>query len=228
MKIKHALKAAVIAATLAVASASHATNIDGENSYLFYSTDSNVFGNQFNVLSLWTMKDAGVYTNSLAFCIDPHTDGFSTVTNYGSAPGIALSSTDQTLVRNLYESSYFKVSQGGSLNVENAASFQLALWSLTNPELVTIGENGGQYETNNAVAVEANQMIYDASHYDFTTAHYTFTTFASDTHASQTVLVAQSIAAVPEADTWAMMTLGLGLLGFVARRKSVKRAQAAA
>ena len=32
-------------------------------------------------------------------------------------------------------------------------------------------------------------------------------------------LVYSTVAAVPEADTWAMMMLGLGFMGFVARRK---------
>lgn len=34
-------------------------------------------------------------------------------------------------------------------------------------------------------------------------------------------LVYSTIAAVPEADTWAMMLLGLGFMGFIARRKTV-------
>ncbi|MES2579522.1 MAG: PEP-CTERM sorting domain-containing protein [Pseudomonadota bacterium] len=39
--------------------------------------------------------------------------------------------------------------------------------------------------------------------------------------ASNGALVYSTIAAVPEADTWAMMLLGLGFMGFIARRKSV-------
>ena len=36
---------------------------------------------------------------------------------------------------------------------------------------------------------------------------------------SSTGALVYSVAAVPEADTWAMMMLGLGFMGFVARRK---------
>ena len=45
---------------------------------------------------------------------------------------------------------------------------------------------------------------------------YSYTSLSSVNPASQTLL---SVSPVPEAQTWAMLVAGLGLLGFMARRR---------
>ncbi len=78
--------------------------------------------------------------------------------------------------------------------------------------LMSVSNNGNQ-----SVGVFVNILADNAAEY-FDAVRFTSTTnaFETDNHAT--------IAAIPEPETYALMGLGLGLLGFVARRRKQKAA----
>jgi hypothetical protein len=215
-----ALKAVAFAAIMAVAQASQAINIEAKSTTIYNNMDSSIFGQQAYTIEPWNVVDGS--SSVLAFCIDPLTWGIPSVTNY-----VAKSYSPIDLVRNLYENSYSNVFVAGVYNEDKAASFQLALWSLTNPaNSVVLAETGGVFDGNDAVAKDANTWVQAAKDYSFNGInHYSYTEYKSLNHTSQTVL---AVAAVPEPETWAMMMLGVGLVGFMGRRKSKKSEQFAA
>lgn len=158
----------------------------------------------------------------LVFCIDPLT-AMSSSTGYA-----AVSYAASTDVRKLFESSYSLVGSATSINASSAASFQLALWEITNDgglaggnlysgnQRFTAGGVGDSY-TDEVVSGAATMLTNATNYHMAATSVYNYTQF---THAdSQTML---GVSAVPEADTWAMLAAGLGLLGLVSRRKNTK------
>ncbi|WP_020167599.1 MULTISPECIES: PEP-CTERM sorting domain-containing protein [Methylotenera] len=73
-----------------------------------------------------------------------------------------------------------------------------------------------------AIGTDLGVLQYLSAASSFATSPVTiFGNGAKFNLASNGALVYSTIAAVPEADTWAMMLLGLGFMGFIARRKSV-------
>jgi hypothetical protein len=220
MNHKFALKAIAFAAIMAVAQASQAINIEAKSATDYFNLDSSIFGSPAYTVEPWSVVNGS--SSVLAFCIDPFTWGNPLVINYG-----AKSYAPSDLVRNLYESSYSKVFVSGVYNEDKAASFQLALWSLTNPtNSIVLAETGGAFANNDAISHDANSWVQAAKDYSYGgVSHYSYTEYKSLDHTSQTVL---AVAAVPEPETWAMMMLGVGLVGFMGRRKSKKSEQFAA
>ena len=146
----------------------------------------------------------------LAFCIQPDVD-VATGANYHSGSFAASEA-----VRKLYESSYAHAFD----SQENTAGFQLALWELQNDG--GSGFSGGfqQFALEQDPAVDAAQgMLTTANSFNLATStvHYNYVSFTAS--GSQQLM---GVSAVPEADSWAMMAAGLGLVGALARRKSGK------
>ncbi|NYE60387.1 hypothetical protein FHW58_001539 [Duganella sp. 1224] len=214
MNIQFALKAAVVAATLAFSQASHAINIESQSATIYQNQGSSIFGMTATTIEPWNVVNGS--SSILAFCIDPFTWGIPSVKNY-QAGAYAPSNA----VRNLYESSYSKIYVNGVYDEYKAAAFQLALWSMTNPaNSIVLAETGGVFDGNDAISHDANAWVQDANNYQFNgVAHYAYTEYKSLDHSSQTVL---AVTAVPEVETWAMLAAGLGLVGVVGRRKSKK------
>jgi MYXO-CTERM domain-containing protein len=151
----------------------------------------------------------------LAFCIQPDVD-VATGATYRSG---SFAASDA--VRKLYESSYAHAFDSS----ENTAGFQLALWELQNDG--GTGFSGGlqQFALGQDPAVDAAQgMLATASSFNLATStvHYNYVSFTAD--GSQQLM---GVSAVPEADSWAMMAAGLGLVGALARRKSGKAKKSA-
>ncbi|MYN40260.1 PEPxxWA-CTERM sorting domain-containing protein [Duganella sp. FT109W] len=220
MNQQFALKAVVLAATLVFAQASQAINIESKSAVLYFNADSSIFGSPATTVEPWNLVNGS--SSVLAFCIDPLTWGIPSVTNYG-----ASSYAPSELVRNLYESSYSQIFVGGVYNENKAAAFQLALWSVTNPaNSVVLAETGGVFDHNDEISHDANTWVQAAKDYQFNgAAQYSYTEYKSLDHSSQTVL---TVSAVPEPESWAMMMVGVGLVGFMGRRKSKKSEQFAA
>ena len=99
----------------------------------------------------------------------------------------------------------------------------------------SVANTGGAYAPNyfgsgknfNLGPIAAGAIGGDLGVFQYTSAATTFVTptltvfgnSAKFNLASNGALVYSTVAAVPEADTWALMMLGLGFMGFVARRK---------
>jgi hypothetical protein len=217
MKIQHALSTAAFAVALAFTGTAQATNIDSKSQTIYENDGANIFGETYAFITPWIVHNDNGH-DYLAFCIDPLTGGDSDVTDYGSLVG-----DPSVIVQKLYETSYASVLYG-TYHADKAAAFQLALWSVMNPGQVVLPTTGGN-ALSNLVATEAASMIALANDYGGPLGTYTYTTYTSGSGASQTVL---SVGAVPEADTWAMLAAGLGLVGFMGRRHARKEEKFAA
>ena len=73
-------------------------------------------------------------------------------------------------------------------------------------------------------AYSKKMLAYLSTHESLLTPNNSYTVFTgtSSSGLSQNLI---SVSAVPEADTWAMMLVGLGMVGFMGRRKSEKSAK---
>jgi MYXO-CTERM domain-containing protein len=151
----------------------------------------------------------------LAFCIQPEVDVASGATYHSGS----FAASDA--VRKLYESSYAHAFDSS----ENTIGFQLALWELQNDGGTGFGAGLQRYTLGQDGGVDAAQgMLETASTFNLATStvHYNYVSFTAD--GSQQLM---GVSAVPEADSWAMMAAGLGLVGALARRKSAKAKKSA-
>ncbi|RFP13728.1 MULTISPECIES: PEP-CTERM sorting domain-containing protein [unclassified Duganella] len=219
IKFNTAIKAVAVAAALAFSSVSHAAITVAEKSphdaFTYINFDSTFFGHASDTtITPWQLTGDGV--NTLAFCIDPYTPA-----DYHAGYSGLVAAQSSAIV-GLYETSYSKVLNNGVYNANNAAAFQLALWEvLDNKDFSTgalvLPTSGGLLPGNDQFAGVAYGMLGDALSYTGHGGSYIYTEYSAA--GSQTLL---GVSAVPEADTWAMMVVGLGLLGLVSRRKSGK------
>lgn len=210
--VRAAIAAAVF--TLASGSALAATNLQviDSHSVSVFTASGGAFG-AGNAISptLWQVKyDSNTF---LAFCLDPHV-GLSNVSNSYSSGAFAASDAVKRLYEGYYASSIASVTP---TNANSAAAFQVALWELNNDDSNVLTGELRFRNLSNAVVNEANSMLKDATTGGATIKNlYNYTSLSSVNPASQTLL---SVSPVPEAQTWAMLVAGLGLLGFMARRR---------
>jgi hypothetical protein len=156
-----------------------------------------------------------------AFCIDPSQFASPSASDYFLASGLSAlgNSTKETWVSNLYSNSY--ASSIGSTT--DAAAFQLALWDLAKDDgNLSSGSVRSTGSTNTTVLGSANSMI-TAAKLGAGAAQYSFSLYTSAT--AQDYVVATSVTAVPEPETYAMLLSGMCLLGFTARRRLQKAKQ---
>ncbi|TFW29790.1 PEP-CTERM sorting domain-containing protein [Duganella callida] len=248
MQIKTALKAATIAATLAFASTGHAAInysnaaagmvLDGEGSMLNpIAPGVGVMG-----VEVYDLTGTTLGADILAFCIQPTVAQLSgTVYSQssfaqGSASLAALNTSTYSdrdyKVKALFESQYKNLSTGNAdTDTQSRLAFQLALWdivaddgkyntglqSFSGDALGLYGDNGDTF-----AVTQAEDMLKAVDQYGPLKNLYNYTSFngVANGQASQQLLSVTAVAAVPEADTWAMLAVGLGLLGLTARRKS--------
>lgn len=223
MQIKlNAVKAAVLAVTLAFSGASFAANatygseaVVGAGGLVDNSDGQNFSG--FPVVGIPVLEltnKLNAQDKFLAFCIQPNVDlqQFSTYTAVMGAPTKAIQA--------LYETSY--ASTLG--NADKQVAFQLALWELAADDGDLFNTSGSQYfAAGDTQVTDAFNMLSDASQLKQLKNTYTYLTFSgtgANGKAAQQLLGVTMAAAVPEASTWAMLGLGLGLVGFMGRRKS--------
>ncbi|WP_235914217.1 PEP-CTERM sorting domain-containing protein [Rugamonas rivuli] len=218
IKFNTAIKAAAVAAALAFSSVGQAASITGEmpGAVEYLNFDANFFGNIAVTITPWKFEIGGVET--LAFCIDQDTSAVYHV-NYGATPVVPSQA-----IMGLYETNYKYVLNNGVYNADKAAAFQLALWELkddqsfTNPTgNMVLPLTGGLNPGNDALAADAYAMLADALNYHGLGGSYLYTEYTAA--GTQSLM---GVSAVPEADTWAMMAVGLGLVGLIGRRKSEK------
>ncbi|GGY14149.1 PEP-CTERM sorting domain-containing protein [Massilia dura] len=158
----------------------------------------------------------------LALCIEPTVAmdrALATTYSVSTYTGFANNVQIQRLFSEYYDDALASTSA--------SLSFQLALWELNNDtggKLVGTGADVGAFSfaqvpstgNNKVLLTEANNMVNYALSNAAITQTYTYTLFQS---ASSQSLVAATISAVPEPSTYAMLGLGLALVGFAARRR---------
>jgi hypothetical protein len=221
-KIHSVLQAAVVAVTLAFSGASHADDYSAtphNNAGLVMDFgDAKSFNNGLpGGMYLPTYNVTNGFGNYFAFCIDPLTN------QLGGATYEAHLVQPQNLpdsVKRLYETSYASL----GLDVNKHAAFQLALWELMNDDsnLYTKTVTAKQYFTPgfDANVTTADSMLQLALNNGIALQNrYAYVNFTGllGNQSSQELLSA--VPAIPEADTWAMLTAGVGLIGFLGRRR---------
>ncbi len=213
------LQAAVAATVLTFAGVSHAADIYTNQSptetvvsidaagAAFFGQDREFNGKLQIGVSVYEMFNTGKPSQQyLAYCIEP------AVTFWGGDYTATYNTQPAAKVRQLYESSF--ASTLG--NTSNQVAFQLALWELAVDD-GNLSTGDQKYVINSASPAEfhlAETMLLNARSTSLAVEHYNYVTFNQTD--SQTLL---GVSAVPEADTWAMMALGLGMLGLVGRRQ---------
>ncbi|MYM32332.1 PEP-CTERM sorting domain-containing protein [Duganella sp. CY15W] len=229
MKIKFALKTAAIAAALVFSGASHAA-IGYAPHVAGLVTDTHgtlLSGTASQGVSAYDLTGTSLGAQILAFCVEAKVaQGDGTVYTEHDKVNLSTlwSGATGNKVKALFETSYGTLLDGTTVEQKKKLlGFQLALWDL-------IEDDGDMYHgttqkfstgltgNSGAYVATAQQMLTAASTHTLTNMYNysTFTGVAGSTH-SQNLL---SVSAVPEADTWAMMAVGLGLIGFMGRRKS--------
>lgn len=162
------------------------------------------------------------------YCVDPFQYASSSYLTYEkSTLGSFLSGSAQKLadVTSLFSHAY----AGTVGNATKAAGFQLALWEVFSDDrnLATgkVYKTGG---TNAAVVTEAGSLLASLSTASWTApaVNYDLTMFSNGQ--AQDFLVAApaigpSMTPVPEPESVSLMLAGLGLLGFVARKRRSPR-----
>ncbi len=178
-------------------------------------------------VQVWSIADTGV----LALCIDPVT-ALNANATYNTTGTDFTGFDGNTTIERLYSLYYADVlSTDAAVAKVAGLGFQLALWELYSDKTGTYGDlTSGSLSTNytatgalstgktgKEVIDAANLMIAGAKGDAAITTYYDFTKYSYD--GSQSIVSATAIAAVPEPTTWAMMGLGLGVMGLVARRR---------
>lgn len=208
------VRGAIAAATFALASgsalaASNLQVVDSHSVSLFTATGG-AFGSGSAISpTLWEVKyDSNTF---LAFCLDPHVALSNSSNSYSSG---AFAASDA--VKRLYEGYYASSVASVSTSANSAAAFQLALWELNNDNTNLLTGDLRFKSLSNAVVSEANTMLGVATGNGAIQNLYNYTSLSSVNPASQNLL---AVSPVPEAQTWAMLVAGLGLVGFMARRR---------
>jgi hypothetical protein len=164
-------------------------------------------------------SDGGTF---LALCIEPTVGMDKALTASYSVKTFAGFDNNKQIQR-LFSEYY----DNALASTASSLSFQLALWELNNDtggKLIGTGSDVGIFSfaqvagssSTKAVLNEANTMLTYALSNAAITQKYNYTVFESGTSQS---LVAATISAVPEPTTYAMLGLGLALVGFTARRR---------
>lgn len=240
MNFNTVLKTAALVTMLAFTNAGHAEVKDAYQ-HEYNGGGMAVLGDGDKALSGVGVQGVAVYdmTNlvnaaqtMLAFCIAP-TVALEGDANYFASYNVSLTGRfgDErgNLIKALFETSYRSLATD-----DNKVAFQLALWDLEvddgklddGEQLFHRTEEEGT-AVNQAYDMLSSARLYLTTGGSLNTFSYTAFNTADGALASQELLGA-SIAAVPEADTWAMLMAGLGLVGFVGRRRAKQQRTPAA
>ncbi|MYM26025.1 PEP-CTERM sorting domain-containing protein [Duganella sp. FT135W] len=254
MKIKFALKTAALAAALAFSTASHADiGYESKDFGLVFDNGGSMLhpsgGAQF--VETYNVKDSSLAASILAFCIQPTVEqGFGTVYTQQAAVTSLSSLFSDTVgsttvahrgdrVQALFEQNYAGLSGNSSSASTARLGFALALWDLVvddanlsaGQQAFTSGAIAFNTVGGAPIALATAQTMLDNTIGATLTGAYKYTEFTGKIGTGSTAINSQnllSVSSVPEADTWAMMAVGLGLIGFMNRRKSDKSEKFAA
>lgn len=154
----------------------------------------------------------------IAYCVDPFQWASGSFHTY-EAKAFDASFAQYSSVQKLFGHAY----ADSLTTATKAAGFQLALWEMFNDDgnldngLVRTTAN-----TDSAVKNEAQSLLNSLPSWSGIGTAYQLTFYENATY--QNYLAATgidpgSVPAIPEADSYALLLAGLGLIGFVARRR---------
>lgn len=188
---------------------------DGYVAASIYNAPSPVGGNPTSVRAGgFSMTNATAGGTFQAWCVDIFSRMASS-TNYTFTTGAALAplytSTQITALERLASNNLASVTS----NPTNSAAFQLAVWEIVNERSGTynVSVGSGNFYADSAAAGAANSMLNNLGSAAPTMI---LSVWKESTYPTQDLAV---FAPVPEPQTYAMMLAGLGLMGFVARRR---------
>jgi hypothetical protein len=155
-----------------------------------------------------------------SFCVDIfHSFNFIIDSNDVLKPATIISSQADVDLGRLYTNHQADIALTGS-SATNEAAFQLAVWEIVNERSGAYSLGGGQFSatgTGSALAGTWLSELGTASSSAYTANIWTVQSMLSVGQGyAQDVVV---FAPVPEPQTYAMLLVGLGLIGFSARRK---------
>ncbi|MBI5892003.1 MAG: PEP-CTERM sorting domain-containing protein [Nitrosomonadales bacterium] len=165
--------------------------------------------------------DPGQQSPFQSFCVDIfHSFGFAVASEDTLQPASIISAEAAADLGQLYTNHHNEIDSMGS-SATNESAFQLAVWEIVN-------ENSGAYNigagdfmasgTGSSLAQAWLNELSTPSASDYVANIWTVQSMLTTGHGyAQDVVV---FAPVPEPQTYAMMLVGLGLLGFSARRKN--------
>ena len=187
---------------------------NGSVSATIYNTPSPVGGNPTTVsaggFSMTNTTAGGTFQ---AWCVDIFSWLRTSSTPYTLTAGSTFfDSTKATALERLASNNLASVTG----NASNSAAFQLAVWEIVNETTSSYNISSGTfYATSSAATVTvANTMLSGLG-----TATPTMTLSVWKEVPNYTTQDLAVFAPVPEPETYAMMLSGLGLMGFVARRR---------
>ena len=149
-----------------------------------------------------------------AWCVDIFS-WLAVSTNYTNVSGASFYPTSPNKVADL-EALATRYLPSVTGNATNSAAFQLAVWEIVNETAGTYNIASGNFHATSAAAATANTMLSNLNSVTANTAQ--ILSVWKETPGSPTQDLAV-FAPVPEPDTYAMMLAGLGLIGFIARRR---------
>lgn len=172
-------------------------------------------------LQTWDVADAdgNVF---LALCVQPAVALDVNTAVYGNAGAFAGFDGNDNVAR-LYSQFYTGITGSALADKNESLSFQLALWEMYRDDSnLTAGTQAFRFSQNRpegqAILNRAAAMIdYATTGTHAIDQRYSFTQYTMA--GSQTIVSATAISAVPEPTTWAMLGLGLGLVGCAVRRR---------
>lgn len=185
---------------------------NGSVTSYIYNTPSPVGGNPTGVSAGgFNMTNTTAGGTFQAWCVDIFSWLSTSSTPYTLTAGNTFfNATKATALERLASNNLASVTG----NATNSAAFQLAVWEIVNETTGVYSVSGGSFYATGAAAATANTML---SSLGTATPTMTLSVWKEvPGYATQDLAV---FAPVPEPETYAMMLAGLGLMGFVARRR---------
>lgn len=166
-----------------------------------------------------TQASAGSF---IGYCVDPFQWASSSFHTYEVKPlssFLDVSSDRYADVTRLFGHAY----ADSLTSATKAAGFQLALWEVFNDNgNLDSGLVRTTASTNGLVKSEAQSLLSSLSSWSDTGTAYQLTFYENamfQNYLAVTGIDPVGIPAIPEADSYALLLAGLGLIGFVARRR---------
>lgn len=232
MNAKH-LKFALLSIVVAIAGSAHAAVASANSLDVRYkSTASGLTTQLYLPLSsqannygignyLFEMRDtqSGAFAGSfIGYCVDLSQWASSSFHTY-EAKAFDVSFARYGDVTKLFGHAY----QGSLNDSTKAAGFQLALWEVFNDDgNLDSGRVRTTASTNGLVKNEAQSLLSSLSTWSDTGTAYQLTFYENAMYQNYLAVTGTgigSVTAIPEADNYALLLAGLGLMGFVARRR---------
>lgn len=185
-------------------------------------TGLNDYGGSGGFLTYDLTTDPNKQNGFQSFCVDIfHSFGFAVDSQDTLMPATIISSEAAQDLAQLYSNHHADVDSTSS-SATNESAFQLAVWEIVNEGSGSYSLGNGNFTATGTGSWLAQDWLNEltngvGSTTDYVANIWTVQSMLTTGHGyAQDVVV---FAPVPEPQTYAMMLVGLGLLGFSARRK---------